>query len=221
MRRLRELLLPKKFPSPLTLLRHESEAESQNFSPLQSHTGTVNFGFEPRSCLYLGDKVLSHAWFCPFQTGNDNADQAEGSDLQSTVTQRLGRLLFAYVPIYAALTAMRASVTQPLQPTHVYVHFAKALYAQPFHPGTTQTLQRAAASFPTPPSALQTNPVSTHRSHCPGALHTAKASPAAQHRPSSSCKAHQGLWLFHNISTLQAFKKKKNLSMCVYSSAHS
>lgn len=105
MRRLRELLLPKKFPSPLTLLRHESEAESQNFSPLQSHAGTANFGFEPRSCLYLGDKVLPHAWFCPFQTGNDNADQAEGSDLQYTITQRLGWLLFAYVPIYAALTA--------------------------------------------------------------------------------------------------------------------
>lgn len=105
MRRLRELLLPKKFPSPLTLLRHESEAESQNFSPLQSHAGTANFGFEPRSCLYLGDKVLPHVWFCPFQTGNDNADQAEGSDLQNTITQRLGWLLFAYVPIYAALTA--------------------------------------------------------------------------------------------------------------------
>lgn len=106
---------------------------------------------------------------------------------------------------------LRVSLTQPLQPTHVYVHFAKALYTQPFHLGTTQTLQRAAASFPTPPSALQTSHVSTHRSRCPGAPHTATASPAAQHRPSSSCKAHQGLWLFHNISTLQAFKKKKKI----------
>lgn len=143
MRRLQELLLPKKFPSPLTLLRHESEAESQNFSPPQSHEGTVNFGFEPMSCQYLGDKVLPHASFCPFQTGNDNADQAERSDLQSTVTQRLSWPLFAYVPIHAALTATVCECYT----TPAYMHFARALYTQPFHPGATQQLQRAAARF--------------------------------------------------------------------------
>lgn len=78
MRRLQELLLPEKFPSPLALLRHESEAKSQNFSPLWIQAEIEDF--KPRSCLQLHNKSLPRAepWYHALQKGNNNADQTGG-----------------------------------------------------------------------------------------------------------------------------------------------